>query len=162
MPGLAGAEFFDLFNDPREVQPKMLPLFTTKRMFARMKIRHERWQEHYPNKGQNRDYPFTGIENARPETRAIAERVVSSRPRSSSSLTAAVRIASRRALFCSGRRARDQLESLESRSGSAGPTARREVCAIVSDLDEAPIGKSIACLLTSDHWLLNSRPPVTN
>ena len=51
----------------------MLPLFTTKGMFARMKIRHELWQEHYPNKGQNRDYPFTGIENARPETREASK-----------------------------------------------------------------------------------------
>ena len=72
-PGLSGAEFFDLYNDPREVQPKMLPLFPTKGMFSIMKTRHQMWKERYPDKGQNRDFPLTGIENARPETMAAGQ-----------------------------------------------------------------------------------------
>jgi arylsulfatase len=68
LPGLPGAAFFDLYNDPREVQGKMLPMFPAKGMFNIMKTRHLLWKERYPDKGQNRDFPFRNIENARPET----------------------------------------------------------------------------------------------
>ncbi len=67
-PGLSGAEFYDLYNDPREVFPLMLPLFTTKPMFSIMKTRHLMFKAAYPDKGQGRDFPFKNIENARPET----------------------------------------------------------------------------------------------
>ncbi len=67
-PGLSGASFFDLYNDPREVQPKMLPMFPTKGMFSAMRARHEIWKEEYPDSKEARGLPFTGIENARPET----------------------------------------------------------------------------------------------
>lgn len=40
LPGLSGAAFYDLYNDPREVMPKMLPGFTTKPMFDLMVSRH--------------------------------------------------------------------------------------------------------------------------
>ena len=33
-----------------------------------MQTRHLLWQERFPNRGPNRDYPLQGIENARPET----------------------------------------------------------------------------------------------
>lgn len=49
LPGLSGASFYDLYNDPREVQPKMLPMFPTKGMFASMKARHEIWKLEYPD-----------------------------------------------------------------------------------------------------------------
>lgn len=68
LPGLSGAVFFDLYNDQRETQPKMLPGFPTKGMFTIMKIRHLLWKQRFPDKGQARDFPFKGIENARPET----------------------------------------------------------------------------------------------
>jgi len=74
-PGLSGAAFYDLYNDPREVQPKMLPGFPAKGMFSIMKVRHLMFKNAYPDKGQNRDFPFKGIENARPET------VTASKPR---------------------------------------------------------------------------------
>jgi arylsulfatase len=67
-PGLSGAEFYDLYNDPREVQPKMIPLFPVKSMFSIMKTRHLMFKAAYPDKGQNRDFPFKNVENARPET----------------------------------------------------------------------------------------------
>jgi arylsulfatase A-like enzyme len=67
-PGLAGAEFYDLYTDPREVQGKMLPMFPAKSMFNMMKMRHQLWKKKYPDHGENRDFPLRNIENARPET----------------------------------------------------------------------------------------------
>jgi arylsulfatase len=68
LPGLSGASFYDLYNDSREVQPKMLPGFTTKGMFNAMRARHEILIEKYPHNEEARGLPFTGVENARPET----------------------------------------------------------------------------------------------
>ena len=68
VPGLSGAEFYDLFNDPREVHPFMLQLFPAKTMFSIMKTRHLMMKAAYPDKGQNRDFPFKNVVNARPET----------------------------------------------------------------------------------------------
>ena len=65
--GLSGPEFYDLYTDPREVSGQMLPMFPAKGMFNMMKARHELWKERYPDKGQNRDFPFRNIENPRPE-----------------------------------------------------------------------------------------------
>lgn len=72
-PGLSGAAFFDLYNDPREVDGKMLPMFPVKGMFSIMRARHQLWMEKYPNIGEARAFPLTGIENARPETRAASQ-----------------------------------------------------------------------------------------
>lgn len=66
-PGLSGPEFYDLYNDTREVQGKMLPMFPAKGMFGIMKTRHLMWKANYPDKPQNRDFPFKNIENPRPE-----------------------------------------------------------------------------------------------
>jgi len=68
LPGLSGANFYDLYNDPREVQGMMLPMFPTKGMFSTMKARHQIWIEKYPNANEAMGLPFTGIANARPET----------------------------------------------------------------------------------------------
>jgi arylsulfatase A-like enzyme len=68
IPGLSGAEFYDLYNDPREVHPMMLQLFPVKTMFSIMKTRHLMMKNAYPDKGQNRDFPFKNVVNARPET----------------------------------------------------------------------------------------------
>jgi arylsulfatase A-like enzyme len=68
LPGLSGPEFYDLYNDPREVQGKLIPMFAAKPMFSIMKTRHMMWKSAYPDKGQNRDFPLQNIENARPET----------------------------------------------------------------------------------------------
>lgn len=66
LPGLSGAAFYDLYNDPREVQPKMLPAFTTKPMFDLMKDRHNVWIKQYPHSKHARGLPLTGLENPRP------------------------------------------------------------------------------------------------
>lgn len=68
LPGLSGAAFFDLYNDPREVLPKMLPGFTTKTMFDVMRARHELWNQKFPHSKHPRGMPLQGIENARPAT----------------------------------------------------------------------------------------------
>jgi len=69
-PGLSGAAFFDLYTDPREVSPKLIPMFPAKGMFNIMRARHELWMAKYPNTPEARGFPLTGIENARPETKA--------------------------------------------------------------------------------------------
>ncbi|MBW2227912.1 MAG: sulfatase-like hydrolase/transferase, partial [Deltaproteobacteria bacterium] len=48
VPGLSGAEFYDLYNDPREVNPFMLQLFPAKTMFSIMKTRHLMMKSAYP------------------------------------------------------------------------------------------------------------------
>ncbi len=68
IPGLSGAEFYDLYNDPREVYPFMLQLFPAKTMFSIMKTRHLMMKEAFPDKGQARDFPFKNVVNAQPET----------------------------------------------------------------------------------------------
>jgi arylsulfatase len=68
LPGLSGAAFYDLYNDPREVQPKMLPGFTTKSMFNAMVARHNLFKEKFPDALEATGMPLTGIENARPAT----------------------------------------------------------------------------------------------
>jgi len=72
-PGLSGAAFFDLYTDPREESGKMLPMFPAKGMFNIMKTRHQLWMLKYPNTGEARAFPLTGIENARPETKAAGQ-----------------------------------------------------------------------------------------
>ena len=73
LPGLSGPEFYDLYNDPREVQGKMLPGFPAKGMFSIMKTRHLMMKNAYPDQSQARDFPFKNIENARPETIAASK-----------------------------------------------------------------------------------------
>jgi arylsulfatase len=71
--GLSGPEFYDLYNDPREASGQLLPMFPAKGMFNMMKLRHQLWKERYPDKGQNRDLPLTGIEDPRPEVAAAGK-----------------------------------------------------------------------------------------
>ncbi len=73
LPGLSGAAFYDLYNDPREVQPKMLPGFTTKPMFDLMRERHELWIRKYPHTKHVRGMPLTGLENPRPAVQKAGE-----------------------------------------------------------------------------------------
>jgi len=65
------AAFYDLITDPRESAPKLIPLIWTSGQFDRMLARHMIWKKKYPDKNKARGVPFTGIENARPETKAI-------------------------------------------------------------------------------------------
>jgi arylsulfatase len=73
LPGLSGAAFYDLYNDPREVMPKMLPGFSTKPMFDLMRERHELWTRKYPHTKHVRGMPLTGLENPRPAVKKAGE-----------------------------------------------------------------------------------------
>ena len=74
-PGLSGAAFYDLYNDTREEKGIMIQMFPAKGMFNVMKARHQLFMEKYPNTPEQRDWPLTGITDARPET------VAAGRPR---------------------------------------------------------------------------------
>ncbi len=73
LPGLSGASFYDLYNDPREVSPRMLPGFTTKPMFDIMRARHELWIRKYPHNKHVRGMPLTGLENPREAVKKASE-----------------------------------------------------------------------------------------
>ncbi len=72
-PGLVGAAFYDLYTDPREMFPKLVPLLHTSSAFSKMRKRHEIWKNKYPDSKSARGVPFTGLENPRPETTRLAE-----------------------------------------------------------------------------------------
>lgn len=72
-PGLPGAAFFDLYNDPREENPALVPFLATSSSFTTMRKRHELWKQKYPDRSTKRGVPFTGLANARPETKALAK-----------------------------------------------------------------------------------------
>lgn len=67
--GLSGAEFYDLYTDPREQSPEMIQQFHVKSMFNQQRRRHEYWMAKYPNRPDaTPGAALTGIENVRPET----------------------------------------------------------------------------------------------
>ncbi len=70
-----GASFYDLYQDPREESPHLVPLIHTLGQFKLMRIRHELLKEKFPDKPNARGIPLTGLSNARPETLAIEERL---------------------------------------------------------------------------------------
>ncbi len=77
-PGAAsgiGATFYDLYQDPREHNPHLVPLIHTQGQFHRMRARHELMKKKYPDKPNAKGIPLTGLANARPETKAIADHV---------------------------------------------------------------------------------------
>ncbi len=66
------AGFFFLPSDPREKQPMLVNLIHLKSPFARMRLRHELWKKKYPDVKEVHGVPWTGIENAPPEVRALS------------------------------------------------------------------------------------------
>ena len=67
------AAFYDLITDPRETSPKLASLIYQSGQWDRMLIRHTLVNEMDPDKPKARGIPFTGIENARPETITMGE-----------------------------------------------------------------------------------------
>lgn len=67
--------YYDLYTDTREENPMLVPLIHTQGQFNRMRARHELMKRKYPDKPKAYGIPYTGISNARPETKAIAEQV---------------------------------------------------------------------------------------
>ena len=60
---------------PREEQPQLVPLIHTQGQFNQMRARHELFKKKYPDVPNAKGIPYTGLSNARPETKAIGERV---------------------------------------------------------------------------------------
>ncbi len=67
--------YYDLYTDTREDNPMLVPLIHTQGQFNRMRIRHELMKKVYPDKPKAYGVPYTGLANARPETKAIAEMI---------------------------------------------------------------------------------------
>jgi len=67
--------YYDLYQDPHEKNPHLVPLIHTQGQFNRMRARHELFEKKYPDVPNAHGIPYTGLSNARPETIAIGERV---------------------------------------------------------------------------------------
>ena len=67
--------YFDLYQDPHELNPHLVPLLHTQGQFNRMRARHELFKKKYPDMPTAHGIPYTGLSNARPETVAIGERI---------------------------------------------------------------------------------------
>ncbi len=63
--------FYFLPADPREVTPMLVNLIHLKSPFNRMKLRHDLWKKKYPDSREVHGIPWTGIENATPEVKAL-------------------------------------------------------------------------------------------
>jgi len=61
-PGLAGKGFYDLYRDPKEIQPMMAQFLWAWEPFDSMRARHQELMKEYPNKPVTRGKPFEGIE----------------------------------------------------------------------------------------------------
>jgi arylsulfatase len=66
------AAFYFLPADPREVTPMLINLIHLKRPFNRMRLRHDLWKKKYPDSPEKHGIPWTGIANASPELKALA------------------------------------------------------------------------------------------
>jgi arylsulfatase len=67
--------YYDLYMDPREESPQLVPLIHTQGQFNQMRARHELMKKRYPDVPNAKGIPYTGLSNARPETLAIGDRV---------------------------------------------------------------------------------------
>ena len=67
------AGFYFLPSDTREKTPMLVNLIHLKSPFNRMRIRHELWKKKYPDLQERHGIPWTGLENATAEIRALSE-----------------------------------------------------------------------------------------
>ena len=67
------AAYYDLYADTREMSPMLVPMLHFNSQFNTIRARHELWKKKYPDTPHRRGVPFTGLANARPETKALAE-----------------------------------------------------------------------------------------
>jgi len=70
--GNLAAATYDLYADTREMSPMMVPMLHAQSQFSAIRARHELWKKKYPDTPHRRAIPFTGLSNARPETKALA------------------------------------------------------------------------------------------
>ena len=67
------AAFYFLPADPREVTPMLVNLIHLKRPFNRMRLRHELWKRKYPDAREVHGIPWTGVADASPGIKALAQ-----------------------------------------------------------------------------------------
>jgi len=67
--------YYDLYQDPREMNPQLVPMIHTQGQFNKMYARHMLMKRKYPDKHNARGVPYTGLSNARPETIAIGKKM---------------------------------------------------------------------------------------
>jgi arylsulfatase len=70
--GIAASYYF-LLHDTREKNPMLVNALHFKGAFNRIEARHLIWKEKYPDWPAKRGPAFTGLGNARPETKALSE-----------------------------------------------------------------------------------------
>jgi len=74
-PGLVKNDFFDLYQDPREMRGMMAQFLWAWGPFDMMKKRHDGMNAKYPFTPTRHGVPFEGIENLRPESVQFQETV---------------------------------------------------------------------------------------
>jgi arylsulfatase len=67
--------YYDLYQDPHEKNPHMIPLIHFQGQFTAMRERHELMKKAYPDQDNAHGIPYTGLSNARPETLEIVKRL---------------------------------------------------------------------------------------
>lgn len=72
--GLSPA-FYDLYQDPHELNPQLVPMIHFQGQFTAMRERHELMKKVYPDQENAHGIPYTGLSNARPETLEIVKRL---------------------------------------------------------------------------------------
>ena len=68
-------DYYDLYQDPHEHNPQMIPMIHFQGQFTAMRERHEMFKKKYPDADNAHGIPYTGLSNARPETLDIAKRL---------------------------------------------------------------------------------------
>ena len=81
-PGVPGAAapVFNLLRDPREEHPQIGLALWSGASFQDMVKRHQMVNAEYPHRTLDKDRPYGGIENLRPESREIVETFMSWQP----------------------------------------------------------------------------------
>jgi len=74
-PGLVKNDFYDLYQDPREMRGMMAQFLWAWGPFDMMKKRHDQMNEKYPFTPTRHGVPFEGIENLRPESKVYQETI---------------------------------------------------------------------------------------
>ncbi|MHC4525645.1 MAG: hypothetical protein ACYSU8_08950 [Planctomycetota bacterium] len=75
-PGLVKNDFFDLYQDPREMRGMMAQFLWAWGPFDMMKKRHDAMNAKYPFTPTRHGVPFEGIENLRPESKVYQQTVI--------------------------------------------------------------------------------------
>ncbi|MFT5730947.1 MAG: arylsulfatase A-like enzyme [Desulforhopalus sp.] len=74
-PGAAAwtMKIYDLFRDPRELHPIKTQTMWAVESFIEMRARHEAYKKKFPDRPETTGIPYAGIDNLRPETKAMIE-----------------------------------------------------------------------------------------